>query len=106
MRTLLTPLSIAVLAALAGTAPAARAQSEAPAPAPRPMPDAPPPATTLERVEIRRTGPSDTALRQQSTAAKTVIGRDEIERMGDGSVGEILQRLPGVVVGGRPGARR
>lgn len=103
MRTLLTPLSIAVLAALAGTAPAARAQSEAPAPAPRPMPDAPPPATTLERVEIRRTGPSDTALRQQSTAAKTVIGRDEIERMGDGSVGEILQRLPGVVVGGRPG---
>jgi iron complex outermembrane receptor protein len=102
MRTLLTPLSAAVLTALAGTAPVARAQSEPPAPPTRPAAEAPP-ATTLERVEIRRTGPSDTALRQQSTAAKTIVGREEIERMGDGSVGEILQRLPGVVVGGRPG---
>ncbi|MFM8666209.1 MAG: TonB-dependent receptor plug domain-containing protein, partial [Betaproteobacteria bacterium] len=27
----------------------------------------------------------------------------EIERMGDATVGEILKRLPGVTVGGRPG---
>lgn len=62
------------------------------------------PATTLERVEIRRTAPSDTVQRQQSTAAKTVVGREEIERMGDASVADVLKRLPGVTLGGgRPG---
>jgi iron complex outermembrane receptor protein len=63
-----------------------------------------PPATTLERVEIRRTVPTDAAQRQQSTAAKTVVGREEIERMGDATVSEVLKRLPGVTLGGgRPG---
>lgn len=62
------------------------------------------PAATLERVEIRRTAPSDTVQRQQSTAAKTVVGREEIERMGDATVTEVLKRLPGVTLGGgRPG---
>jgi len=62
------------------------------------------PATTLERVEIRRTAPSDTVQRQQSTAAKTVVGREEIERMGDATVADVLKRLPGVTLGGgRPG---
>jgi outer membrane receptor for ferrienterochelin and colicins len=62
------------------------------------------PTTTLERVEIRRTAPSDTVQRQQSTAAKTVVGREEIERMGDATVSEVLKRLPGVTLGGgRPG---
>ena len=98
MRTLNTlpssmPLSLLLLAS------AAQAQtSEAPST------PANPPAATLERVEIRRTVPSDTALRQQSTAAKTVVGRDEIERMGDATVSEVLKRLPGVTLGGgRPG---
>lgn len=72
------------------------AQTEAPTPAT--------PSTTLERVEIRRTAPSDTVQRQQSTAAKTVVGREEIERMGDATVSEVLKRLPGVTLdGGRPG---
>jgi iron complex outermembrane receptor protein len=72
------------------------AQTEAPTPAT--------PSTTLERVEIRRTAPGDTVQRQQSTAAKTVVGREEIERMGDATVSEVLKRLPGVTLdGGRPG---
>ncbi|MBP8271237.1 MAG: Plug domain-containing protein, partial [Sphaerotilus sp.] len=98
MRTLNTlpssmPLSLLLLAS------AAQAQtSEAPST------PANPPAATLDRVEIRRTVPSDTALRRQSTAAKTVVGRDEIERMGDATVSEVLKRLPGVTLGGgRPG---
>ena len=72
--------------------------------APTPAADPQPPSTTLERVEIRRTTPSDTVQRQQSTAAKTVVGREEIERMGDATVSEVLKRLPGVTLdGGRPG---
>ncbi|HEX5686275.1 MAG TPA: TonB-dependent receptor [Ideonella sp.] len=41
--------------------------------------------------------------RRQSTAAKIIVGRDEIERFGDASLGEVLKRLPGVTIGGRPG---
>ena len=32
---------------------------------------------------------SDTDLRRQSTAAKIVIGREEIEKFGDATVGEV-----------------
>ena len=32
-----------------------------------------------------------------------VFGREELDRNGDSSVGEILKRLPGVTMGGRPG---
>jgi len=41
--------------------------------------------------------------RRQSTAAKIVVGRDEIERFGDSTVGELLKRLPGVTIQGAPG---
>ena len=74
------------------------------APGAEPGAAAEPATTTLERVEIRRTAPTDTVQRQQSTAAKTVVGREEIERMGDASVADVLKRLPGVTLGGgRPG---
>ncbi|MEY2875354.1 MAG: hypothetical protein RLZZ373_2725, partial [Pseudomonadota bacterium] len=94
MRTLPSlPSSLLLLAS------AVHAQTADAPPAP-----ATPPATTLERVEIRRTVPTDAAQRQQSTAAKTVVGREEIERMGDATVSEVLKRLPGVTLGGgRPG---
>jgi outer membrane receptor for ferrienterochelin and colicins len=46
---------------------------------------------------------SDTDLRRQSTAAKIVIGREEIEKFGDATVGEVLRRLPGVTTPGAPG---
>jgi iron complex outermembrane receptor protein len=69
--------------------------------APAPVPATEP--ATPQRVEITGGRGSDTEQRRQSTAAKIVIGRDEIERMGDSTVGEILKRLPGVTVQGAPG---
>lgn len=68
--------------------------------APAPPASAP---TELEQVRITGSRPSDVEERRQSTAAKIVVGRDEIERFGDSSVGELLKRLPGVTMQGRPG---
>jgi len=42
-------------------------------------------------------------VRRQSTAAKLIFGREELDRNGDTSLGEVLKRLPGVTIGGRPG---
>ena len=64
-----------------------------------PAAEIPPP----QRVEITGGKATDTEQRRQSTAAKIVIGREEIDRMGDSTVGEILKRLPGVTVQGAPG---
>jgi iron complex outermembrane receptor protein len=91
-----TRSSLFVLAFM--TATAAHAQTAATA--------TPDPATakkeSLQRVEVNGT-PTDDAVRRASTAAKIVIGRDEIERYGDSTIGEVLKRLPGVTTGGRPG---
>lgn len=108
------PLTLAAL--LIALPAAAWAQTPPPAePAPppaRPRPAAPPAAPTarpdadaaqrLDRVEIQGTASDDTQ-RRSSTASKIIIGREEIERYGDSSVGEVLKRLPGVTTGGRPG---
>ncbi len=56
----------------------------------------------LQRVEVTGNA-SDVEQRRSSTASKIIIGREEIERFGDSSVSEVLKRLPGVTVGGRPG---
>ncbi len=56
-----------------------------------------------QRIEITGGRGSDSEQRRQSTAAKIVIGREEIERQGDSTLGEILKRLPGVTIGGAPG---
>ena len=56
----------------------------------------------IERVEIQGIN-SDTEQRRQAIAGKIVIGREEIERFGDSTVGEVLRRLPGITLGGRPG---
>lgn len=61
------------------------------------------PATALERVEITGSRANETEQRRQSTAAKIIIGREEIERFGDSTVGEVLKRLPGVTMRGAPG---
>jgi len=87
------------------TAPAAAAQDtgvlqSSPAPAPalgKPQQS----DNVLKPVEIRANLESDT--RRLSTAAKIVVGREEIERYGDSSMGELLKRLPGIVSSGRPG---
>ena len=97
---LLSPLfsaaaSLAVsLSAIAQTAPPA----EPPPPAP-----ARPPAASNQQVEISGGRETDADQRRQSTAAKIVIGRDEIERFGDSSVSEVLKRLPGITMPGAPG---
>ena len=57
----------------------------------------------LDPVEVRGWTADDTQLRRQSTAATITIGRDEIERFGDSTVGDLLKRLPGVTLQGRPG---
>ena len=59
-------------------------------------------ATTLKPVEVSGVV-DDTEKRRLSTAAKIVIGRDDIERYGDSSMGELLKRLPGITMPGRPG---
>ncbi|MFM2058891.1 MAG: hypothetical protein RLY71_3276, partial [Pseudomonadota bacterium] len=108
-------LALLMLAALSRPA---LAQSSNPPP-PLPAPPAPAPAepasdtapdTTaseaapaLERVEIVGGRASDTEARRQSTASKIVIGREELDRQGDGTLADVLKRLPGVTIGGRPG---
>ena len=84
--------------------PAAVSAPAAPAAAASAPAGATPPApATLKRVEINATRATDNQLRRDSTAAKIVVGRDEIERFGDSNVGDLLKRLPGVTVQGRPG---
>ena len=86
------------LAALLAVPAAAHAQAaEAPA-AP-----ASAPTSTLERVTIEGRRNDPTEMRRQSSAAKIVIGRPEIEQFGDSSLGDVIRRLPGVTQGGRPG---
>ena len=48
-------------------------------------------------------GADNNAERRRSTASRIVYGREELDRMGDSSLGEVLKRLPGVTLGGPPG---
>ena len=57
----------------------------------------------LAPVQITGSRPDDVQERRNSTAAKIVIGRDEIDRFGDSTLGDVLKRLPGVTLQGRPG---
>ena len=66
----------------------------------------PPPNTPVQdmgRVEIKSNRDNDSEERRQSTAAKIVIGREELDKQGDGTLGEVLKRLPGVTIQGAPG---
>ncbi|MEO5734697.1 MAG: TonB-dependent receptor [Rubrivivax sp.] len=60
-------------------------------------------ASAPQRVEINATRESDTEQRRKATAAKIVIGREEIDKFGDATLGEVLRRLPGVTTPGAPG---
>lgn len=115
LRLALAPcLSLAAAAVAAQTAapapaatanPPARAASAPPgaAAAPARPASAAAPAAATQRIEITGGRESDTAQRRQSTAAKIVIGREEIDKFGDATVGEVLRRLPGVTTPGAPG---
>ena len=78
----------------AASAPAARRPAARPADAK--------PQEKLQRVEIDGRA-SDESVRRASTASKIVISREEIDRYGDSTLGEVIKRLPGVTTGGRPG---
>ncbi len=60
-------------------------------------------AGELKPVTITGAAVNETEDRRQSTASKIIVGRDEIERFGDSTMGELLKRLPGVTMPGRPG---
>ncbi len=62
-----------------------------------------PPVTDLGSVEIRSNRNTSTESRREATASKIIIGREDIDRHGDATLGEVLRRLPGVTMGGAPG---
>jgi outer membrane receptor for ferrienterochelin and colicins len=71
------------------------------------LPAAPAPAASsagnrLDRVEIN-SGPTANSRRRNSTASKIVIEREDLDKYGDTALGDVLRRLPGVTLGGRPG---
>jgi outer membrane receptor for ferrienterochelin and colicins len=57
----------------------------------------------VQQVNVSAGRQSDDDVRRNSIAGKIVVGREELDRDGDSNVGEILKRLPGVTMGGRPG---
>ncbi len=60
-----------------------------------------PPAQQVEITGVNQ--PESQDERRRATASRIVYGREELDRMGDSSVGEVLKRLPGVTIGGTPG---
>ncbi len=101
-------LSATAFSALAqnATAPAAAASAAArrpAAPASAPAQAASAAQGGTQRIEVIGGHQSDVDQRRQSTAAKIVIGREEIEKFGDATVGEVLRRLPGITTPGAPG---
>jgi len=87
---------------LLSASPALRAQGVAAAPgAPVPPASA---ASAPQTVEITGSAvPDSNDERRRSTASRITYGREELDRMGDSSLGEVLKRLPGVTLGGPPG---
>ena len=57
-----------------------------------------------QQVEVTgTTAPDSSDERRRATASRITYGREELDRMGDASLGEVLKRLPGVTLGGPPG---
>ncbi|MFL6660467.1 MAG: TonB-dependent receptor plug domain-containing protein [Massilia sp.] len=79
------------------TPPAAAPASARPAAKPAAKP------AEVQQVQVNGSRANDTDLRRNATASKMVFGREELDRNGDSSIGEILKRLPGVTMGGPPG---
>lgn len=94
----LIPIACLALLGTAGPAWADAGQTSSPI---SDSPAAPDP--TIQQVNVNATRADDTETRRLSTAAKTVFGREELDRNGDTSIGEVLKRLPGVTLGGPPG---
>jgi outer membrane receptor for ferrienterochelin and colicins len=54
----------------------------------------------LDKVEVLGSAVNE---RKESTAAKLVVTREDIERFGDTTVADVLRRVPGVTISGVPG---
>jgi outer membrane receptor for ferrienterochelin and colicins len=57
----------------------------------------------VQQVTISGGRADDMDERRRSVAGKQIYGREELDRNGDTSLGDVLKRLPGVTLGGRPG---
>lgn len=94
-------ISFACLALLGASDVYAQADA-APATAPA-KPALGPDGKPVPQVTISGGRASDMDERRNSVAGKQVYGREELDRNGDSNLGDILKRLPGVTIGGRPG---
>ncbi|MYM23029.1 TonB-dependent receptor [Duganella sp. FT135W] len=57
----------------------------------------------IQQVTISGGRVDDMTERRNSVAGKQIYGREELDRNGDSNLGDVLKRLPGVTLGGRPG---
>lgn len=57
----------------------------------------------IKQITITGARQDEMEERRLSTASKMVFGREELDREGDSTIGEILKRLPGVTISGTPG---
>ena len=96
-------LAVACLALVGATSLQARAQVQPAEAAPAPAKKAQVAAQPLQQVTVNAARANEIETRRNATASKMIFGRDELDRNGDSSVGEILKRLPGVTMGGPPG---
>lgn len=66
-----------------------------------------PEASAPQQVQVTgRSELSDTEQRRREPVAKTIVGRDELDKYGDTAVSDVLKRLPGVSLqGGNPRLR-
>ncbi|MDR7332600.1 TonB-dependent receptor domain-containing protein [Roseateles asaccharophilus] len=98
----LSSLSTAQTPPATPPAPAEPGKAPAAAAAPASAPAAGNSGNRLDRVEVS-SGPTANSRRRNSTASKIVIEREDLEKYGDVVLGDVLRRLPGVTLGGRPG---
>ncbi|MDP3421904.1 MAG: TonB-dependent receptor [Thiobacillus sp.] len=61
---------------------------------------------TLETVQVTAPAYDADAARQESSAAKLIISREDLEKLDAATIGEILRQLPGVSLAADGGGRR
>lgn len=61
---------------------------------------------TLETVQVTAPAYDADAARQEASAAKLIISREDLEKLDAATIGEILRQLPGVSVAADGGGRR
>ena len=91
---------------LLSAAPAAIGQSTPSSPADHTAPATATVSVTMPRVEVVAASESDDAARRRESIAKSIYGREELDRQGDIDLTDVLKRLPGVSMdGGAPRLR-